>query len=66
MTKADFIKSVDGINSLEVFADDTSRTPAERDLARILQISSLLLLKGEKESAERILKIYVEEVGKSE
>jgi hypothetical protein len=65
MTKADFIKSVDEINSLEAFADDTSRTPAERDLARILQMSSLLLLRGDKKSAEGILKIYLEEVGKS-
>ena len=64
MTKADFIKSMNEVNSLEEFADDTSRTPAERDLARILQMSSLLLLRGDKKSAERILEIYLEEVGR--
>lgn len=64
MTKQEFIDTMDKEQSLEQIADDTSRTPAERDLARILQISTLLLLRNDLSSAKRILQIYVEEVGK--
>ena len=64
MTKQEFIDIMDREQSLEQFADDTSHSPAERDLARILQISTLLLLRNDFSSAKRILEIYVEEVGR--
>ena len=64
MTKEDFIKTMDREQSLDEITDDTFRSPAERDLARILQISTLLLLRRDFNSAKRILEIYVTEVGR--
>jgi hypothetical protein len=64
MTKEDFIKTMDREQTLDEIADDTFRSPAERDLARILQISTLLLLRRDFNSAKRILEIYVEGVGR--
>jgi hypothetical protein len=64
MTKKEFIETMEREQTLDEMADDTSRTPAERDLARILQISTLLLLRKDFNSAKRILEIYVEEVGR--
>ncbi len=64
MTKKEFIETMEREQTLDEMADDTSRTPAERDLARILQISTLLLLRKDFNSAKRILEIYVQEVGR--
>jgi hypothetical protein len=42
-------------------AEDTSRTPKERDLARILGIAEVLLAREMFESAQAILRIYLKE-----
>ena len=42
-------------------ANDTSRTPKERDLARILGIAEVLLAREMFESAQSILRIYLKE-----
>ena len=62
MTKADFIEAIDRANPLTVIANDTGRTPRERDLARILQLATLLLQKGESEKSIDILRIYLSEL----
>lgn len=64
MTKQEFIETMDREQSLDQIADDTSRSPAERDLARILQVATLLLLRNDFSSAKRILEIYIQEVGR--
>ena len=47
---------------LQAIADDTSRSPKERDLARILVLSEMMLTSGNFYGASNILKIYVEEI----
>ena len=42
-------------------AEDTGRTPKERDLARILGIAEVLLAREMFESAQAILRIYLKE-----
>ena len=46
-------------------AEDTKRTPKERDLARTLQLAELLLSKEQFGSAQNILRIYLEEFEKT-
>ena len=53
-----------GNKELLAIADDTSRTPKERDLARILALSVMMLTSGNYEGASNILNIYVEEKNK--
>ena len=53
-----------GNKELQAIADDTSRTPKERDLARILALSTMMLTSGNFYGASNILKIYVEEINK--
>ncbi len=53
-----------GNKELLAIADDTSRTPKERDLARILALSAMMLTSGNYEGASNILNIYVEEKNK--
>ena len=48
------------LQDCQEIANDTGRTPKERDLARILQIAELRLSKGDFESAQNILRIYLE------
>ena len=48
------------LQDCQEIANDTGRTPKERDLARILQIAELRLSKGDFESAQSILRIYLE------
>jgi hypothetical protein len=40
-------------------AEDTSRSPRERDLARILDVAGQLLAKDDFDRAQAILKIYL-------
>lgn len=47
---------------LSKIADDTSRSYLERDLARILQISSELLIEGDVESSVQVLKRHIDEL----
>lgn len=49
---------------IQAIADDTSRSPKERDLARILALSGLMLTSGNFCGASNILKIYIEELTK--
>jgi len=42
-------------------SEDTGRTPKERDLARILGVAEILLAREMFESAQAILRIYLEE-----
>ena len=42
-------------------SEDTSRTPKERDLARILGIAEILLARESFDSAQAILRIYLKE-----
>jgi hypothetical protein len=53
-----------GNKELQAIADDTSRSPKERDLARILAVSEMMLTSGNFYGASNILKIYVEEINK--
>jgi hypothetical protein len=46
-------------------SEDTGRTPKERDLARILGMAEILLAREKFESAQNILKIYLEEFEKT-
>jgi hypothetical protein len=64
MTKQEFTELFDRERTLGEIADDTSLPYKERDLARILQLSTLLLVRKDFNSAKRILEIYVEEVGR--
>lgn len=49
------------LQNCKEIAEDTSRTPKERDLARILGITEILLAREKFESAQAILKIYLKE-----
>ena len=62
MTKADFVKTLNVVDILEDISKDTGRMPQERDLARILHIATLLLVKREYKNAKSILKIATEEL----
>lgn len=46
--------------TLAQMSSDTSRSPMERDLMRILQLTILLVEKGEYEKAKGIMAIYEE------
>jgi len=47
------------LQTLKEISEDTSRTPKERDLARILGMAEILLAREKFESAQIILKIYL-------
>lgn len=47
-------------------ADDTSRSYKERDMARILELSALLLLNGEYQKAVDNLNYYINDIKISE
>lgn len=64
MTKADYIQTLDGVDVLGGISNDADRKPQERDLARVMQIATLLLLKKDFNSAKYILKISIEELEK--
>jgi hypothetical protein len=49
------------LQTLKEISEDTGRTPKERDLARILGMAEILLAREKFESAQNILKIYLEE-----
>jgi len=49
------------LQNCKEIAEDTSRTPKERDLARILGITEILLAREKFESAQAILRIYLKE-----
>lgn len=53
-----------GNKEIQAIADDTSKSPKERDLARILALSGLMLTSGNFNGASNILKIYIEELTK--
>jgi 7,8-dihydro-6-hydroxymethylpterin-pyrophosphokinase len=53
------------LQTLKEISEDTGRTPKERDLARILDIAEILLAREKFESAQNILKIYLEEFEKT-
>ena len=53
------------LQNLKEIADDTARTPKERDLARVLGVAEVLLAREMFESAQSILKIYLEEFEKT-
>jgi hypothetical protein len=52
------------LQTLKEISEDTGRTPKERDLARILGMAEILLAREKFESAQNILKIYLEEFEK--
>ena len=62
MTKEEFVKTLNVVDVLQDIANDTGRMPKERDLARIMHIATLLLIKGECKSAKDILKISLQEL----
>jgi len=53
------------LQNLQEIADDTARAPKERDLAHILGLAEILLAREKFESAQSILKIYLEEFEKT-
>ena len=53
------------LQTLKEVSEDTGRTPKERDLARVLGMVEILLAREKFESAQNILKIYLEEFGKT-
>lgn len=53
------------LQTLKEISEDTGRTPKERDLARILSMAEILLAREKFESAQSILKIYLEEFEKT-
>jgi hypothetical protein len=53
------------LQTLKEISEDTGRTPKERDLARILGMAEILLAREKFESAQNILKIYLEEFEKT-
>jgi len=53
------------LQTLKEISEDTGRTPKERDLARILGMAEILLAREKFESAQSILKIYLEEFEKT-
>lgn len=64
MTKKEFSELFAQEKTLNEIAGNTSIPYEERDLARTLQLSTLLLVRKDFDSAKRILEIYVEEVGR--
>lgn len=64
MTKESFLAEVNQVNILEKIADDTSRSYNERDLARVMDIATLYLLKRDYEGSITVLKIGLEELDK--
>jgi hypothetical protein len=53
------------LQNLQEISEDTGRTPKERDLARILGMAEILLAREKFESAQAILRIYLEEFQKT-
>ena len=53
------------LQTLKEVSEDTGRTPKERDLARVLGMVEILLAREKFESAQNILKIYLEEFEKT-
>jgi len=53
------------LQNLKEISEDTGRTPKERDLARVLGMAEILLAREKFESAQNILKIYLEEFEKT-
>ena len=53
------------LQTLKEISEDTGRTPKERDLARVLGVTEVLLAREMFESAQSILKIYLEEFEKT-
>ena len=53
------------LQTLKEISEDTGRTPKERDLAHILGLAEILLAREKFESAQSILKIYLEEFEKT-
>ena len=53
------------LQTLKEISEDTSRTPKERDLARVLGVTEVLLAREMFESAQAILRIYLEEFQKT-
>ena len=53
------------LQTLKEVSEDTGRTLKERDLARVLGMVEILLAREKFESAQNILKIYLEEFGKT-
>jgi hypothetical protein len=53
------------LQNLKEIADDTARTPKERDLARVLGMAEMLLAREKFATAQNILKIYLEEFEKT-
>jgi len=53
------------LQTLKEVSEDTGRTPKERDLARVLGMAEILLAREKFESAQNILKIYLEEFEKT-
>jgi hypothetical protein len=49
------------LQTLKEISEDTGRTPKERDLARVLGVTEVLLAREMFESAQAILRIYLEE-----
>ena len=49
------------LQTTKEISEDTSRTPKERDLARILGIAEILLARESFDSAQAILRIYLKE-----
>lgn len=47
------------LQNLQEIADDTARTPKERDLARILDAAGQMLAKEKFEEAQSLLEIYL-------
>lgn len=64
MTKESFLVEVNRVNILTKIADDTSRSYSERDLARVMDIATLCLLKKDYTGAVTVLKIGLEELDK--
>jgi hypothetical protein len=53
------------LQNLKEISEDTGRTPKERDLARVLGVAEILLAREMFESAQAILRIYLEEFEKT-
>ena len=49
------------LQTLKEISEDTGRTPKERDLARVLGVTEVLLAREMFESAQAILRIYLKE-----
>ena len=49
------------LQTTKEISEDTSRTPKERDLARILGVAEILLARESFDSAQAILRIYLKE-----